>query len=461
MSVNVTKSSDWTGYWPAGEGAVAVTDGDKCYLLTEVGALDAMSCWDLMADDPGVWEDLALLWPRYQYLGQGAESFEDLGFKAIAIESALKFLNGTESWLLADLRQKRLIFSGKASSLRSLAGSDGTYIATFTPRDLAPWWEVSHVAEITADTLCRETPLVLPNSCRNILWGKPLCRFFAQGMSESVRSMPDCWHELIEARRPEDRSLTVEIHRDWLMTPREDLGGCTPREKLHFAMEWIERLTLDQEANRYGGGSAEAVPCALSNYDSAPMGRVEVIFYFHACRKILSDGWDWLLKHHPHDVPVDVVEHLSAFLYRSLQTFLKTPNEDDLTPEFIILQDRGRVPITMDAPHSHDADDEHCPLCAMMGITLDEPWTLYFDGHECEMDGEFAFSLWTDRDEWASMQDCWDDLRVDTNAATSEGEDRCQSGLEAEVSVGEFMGRCCESSSRIAKGMWSDSERLD
>ncbi len=35
-------------------------------------------------------------------------------------------------------------------------------------------------------------------------------------------------------------------YRDWLMTPRDDLGGRMPRELLHGATEWSDRVIWGQ-----------------------------------------------------------------------------------------------------------------------------------------------------------------------------------------------------------------------
>ena len=47
--------------------------------------------------------------------------------------------------------------------------------------------------------------------------------------TESQRETASRWH-----------ALTIRVHADWLMTPREDLGGQPPRHFLHRGRDWVD-----------------------------------------------------------------------------------------------------------------------------------------------------------------------------------------------------------------------------
>jgi hypothetical protein len=39
--------------------------------------------------------------------------------------------------------------------------------------------------------------------------------------------------------------FTIAVHRDWLMTPRDDLGGKFPRQMLHGGHHWVEGVSIE------------------------------------------------------------------------------------------------------------------------------------------------------------------------------------------------------------------------
>ena len=82
---------------------------------------------------------------------------------------------------------------------------------------------------------------------REFLFGVPMVAAIADQVleiksngrfAEALKNEPD-------ARDP-FYSLTIEVHRDWLMTPREDLDGLYPRQMLHGGIDWIDSLAWGQ-----------------------------------------------------------------------------------------------------------------------------------------------------------------------------------------------------------------------
>jgi hypothetical protein len=88
-------------------------------------------------------------------------------------------------------------------------------------------------------------------------------------------------------------AFTKQVHRDWLMTPREDLGGRIPRELLHGAKEWSDKVTWGQRLRFEDGAPMTAVPDDVAGYDTAPMGSQEMVLYFDLSRELIGAGWFW------------------------------------------------------------------------------------------------------------------------------------------------------------------------
>ena len=100
--------------------------------------------------------------------------------------------------------------------------------------------------------------------------------------TESQRETVSRWH-----------ALTIRVHADWLMTPREDLGGQPPRHFLHRGRDWVDH----ELHNRQMQWSNEGRPPRPLDRDTfayryGPLGRHEVVMYFDLCREVIGAAWD-------------------------------------------------------------------------------------------------------------------------------------------------------------------------
>ena len=137
--------------------------------------------------------------------------------------------------------------------------------------------------------------------------------------------------------------------------------------------------------------------------------------YFELCRELISSAWSWCEANNAgrrtnkvKDCRDELIEHLKE---RKAE-WMGSPYEGGAPPKFIIECSRRRVPRGANIPIMGMSErqpemeiiDPDCPLCRMMGEEGIGACFTGFDGHQLEIDGEFAFSLCETREEWEEQQ---------------------------------------------------------
>ncbi|HEX6730814.1 MAG TPA: hypothetical protein VF074_12405, partial [Pyrinomonadaceae bacterium] len=126
-----------------------------------------------------------------------------------------------------------------------------------------------------------ETPL----DTRAILYGEPLFDFIlrnVQLLADTDESKQNLLYEAV-----------VDIHRRWLMTPRDDLHGQTPREVL-FAKRKLIDSDLDSRMNQWSY-FLEEPPCLSRDsyaYRFAGFGTHEWVMYYDLVRFLIWEAVD-------------------------------------------------------------------------------------------------------------------------------------------------------------------------
>lgn len=85
-------------------------------------------------------------------------------------------------------------------------------------------------------------------------------------------------------------ALTVAVHRDWLMTPREELNGRCPRDLLHGARDWSDAIVWGQRQRFEDSAPMTAAPDDVVGFADAPMGSEEKVIYFDLCREVIDSA---------------------------------------------------------------------------------------------------------------------------------------------------------------------------
>lgn len=284
-----------------------------------------------------------------------------------------------------------------------------------------------------------------PLDARKVLYGPRLAEFLvkecfaARGGTTAddekhTWTPPAGWEFRELASRFEDgKSPTVadavaEIHARWLMTPRKDLAGRTPRELL---LEKQDHISWDMQDRCEAWSMLDRCPPPLSTdshaYKYGGFGSHENYVYYELVRDLAWECWERVVDGNPGDGPVEVqmanaAERLHAY---GLQ-WLDQPHADlGGVPSTIIDNERRRIP---EGVSGHDAIiDEDCPCCQAMA-EMPGPAFWFLDG--CNNDDDFAFSFhesieaWEEeRLEWESYSRDYDRRRAATDPAFEDDDD--------------------------------------
>ncbi|MFM7515401.1 MAG: hypothetical protein ACKO3V_00500 [Pirellula sp.] len=372
----------------------------------------ALTIMGLISDDPGSWEEAKSVWPRYRSPSV-CEAPEGLPFEEGSLAEVMEVLAASESWMVIDFQTKRILSGGSFEPV----GRDVAFSMTIGDKShgkcslfirIPPWWELVETASLFSVTEPRQEPICKPKVDRKLLYGETFLSYLAHRVLEYRRS-PD-WPES-DGDLENFHGLTVSVHRDWLMTPREELGGKIPRESLHGATHWSDMVTHGQELRFYDIGTLTAIPTTWAEYDTAPMGSQELCMYYDYCRAMIYSAWGWCMES---DEVIPTLEQprsakeLIDFLQRCSEDWMGESLDDGPSPRFIIECDRRRVPVGdgvviegMDevAREKHIIDC-NCPICLMMAEGAFGPSFSRIDGHHLELDEEFAFSMAETLEDW-------------------------------------------------------------
>jgi hypothetical protein len=217
-----------------------------------------------------------------------------------------------------------------------------------------------------------------PLDAREILYGPALLEFI---VTQCI------------AVRPTAADPIAEIHARWLMMPRADLRGRSPREVL---LEKLDFINFDLHTRELQWSiMGEGPPCLARSsyaYRYAGFGTHEYVLYYELVRCLLAHCLKRVIVQ-GNLKPEDEVERLQ----RVRDDWLEKPQDDctGMCPANIIECERKRMPLAM-SPKAAMIDDD-CPICQMLGHEMG-PVFQHLDG--CNMDDDFPFSFHLTRDDW-------------------------------------------------------------
>lgn len=274
------------------------------------------------------------------------------------------------------------------------------------------WQEVvSHRAAVAAETDRIDG--------RPILYGPPLFQFLAQRALQQK--------EVASGGSEAEYRATKQIHADWLLTPRPELGGRSPRELILENHGAIQK-DLEQRATQWSrqGFAPEGLPEDSAAFRYGGWGTAEVVLYFDLIRAVLEQAWEWLRDTKPEsklgepqvagsrlETPTPgestPAQRLATHLSDVAHHWLNAPEGEEgatsLTPSQIILSERRRIPVTEERPW-FARDMEEISAQNSLRAAVRTPCFIWFDAHHMELEDEFAFSMTACRDDWEDMQAC-------------------------------------------------------
>jgi len=252
-----------------------------------------------------------------------------------------------------------------------------------------------------------------PLDARAILYGPPLFEFIVANLHESP-----ALQNYISAKTVEDSGVSIttlsnedpeetdhplaetvrDVHRRWLLTPRDDLRAQSPRQVL-LAKQDLINSDLDSRIMQWSI-QLEGPPGLDRNsfaYRFAGFGTHEWVVYYDLVRHLIWRA-AYMTVSATEDEPSQT-EMISA-VEKVKSTWLNEPNEDfACAPISIIDNERRRLPEAMGGRNM--VIDEDCPLCKMMGDESEAGLGVYFTHYDgCNMDDEFAFSTFPTLEAW-------------------------------------------------------------
>jgi hypothetical protein len=217
------------------------------------------------------------------------------------------------------------------------------------------------------------------------------------------------------------------IHARWLMTPRDDLRGQSPRDVLLARQDFIDYdlHTRSMQWSMLGEGPPGLATDSFA-YRFAGFGTHEWVIYYDLVRHLLSSGPNEETRRigageSGRSKPVALEPEITR-LEKVKTDWLEQPQEDysGRIPALLIENERIRLPIAM---RVHDmVIDDDCPVCQMMANDAElgmEVGFWHLDG--AHMDDDFAFSDLRTQAEWEARRREWEEF---TEKFNREWEDR-------------------------------------
>lgn len=251
--------------------------------------------------------------------------------------------------------------------------------------------------EVRADSRRRVRLAKPPLDVRAVLYGEPLLEFIARECYSIFRARPALPKEgYHDPRYQEEYDQVRDLHARWLMTPREELRGQTPRQIMlaaheHLGSDYQDRkaqwsyllrqprpLERDSAAYRYGG-----------------LGAHELTVYYDLVRELL-----WTSRR---SAPERAAEAIDKFVVGEVarlaawrDEWLKLPYSDDgeRSGQSIIESERLRIP-ELAWPGGFNVGEDR-PLSELVDMEGPTFWNLC----SCNMDDLFAFSFHHTQEEW-------------------------------------------------------------
>jgi hypothetical protein len=244
------------------------------------------------------------------------------------------------------------------------------------------------------------------------------------GVDQSPATSPSAG---IEGGQPEPdqaealRQQISSIHARWLMTPRDDLRGQSPRDVLLARQDLIDydMHTRSMQWTLLGEGP----PCLATNsfaYRFAGFGTHEWVIYYDLVRHLLCSvpneeqrqmGEGAKGRNEPLALEPEI-----ARLEKLKSDWLEQAQEDysGRIPALLIENERIRLPIAM---RVHDmVIDDDCPVCQMIANDAElgmEVGFWHLDG--THMDDDFAFSDLRTHAEWEARRREWEEFTAKFN----------------------------------------------
>jgi hypothetical protein len=264
---------------------------------------------------------------------------------------------------------------------------------------------------------------------REVLYGPAMREFIAGAcLAAPVATRRNASDRML--REDEDHEdLIVNIHAQWLMTPREDLLGKSPRQLI---VDKLDHLSSDLYDREYQWSMLGEPPPALARdshaYRWSGFGMHEYVVYYDLIRHLLRTCWGRVglgenidankLQSSPKSAfsklpsapgSIDLSPRISeeSEILEAVQfEWLNSPQSDfgGKIPASVIESERRRIPFIISAEEM--MIDENCEMCRFTYEQAQHmPGFWHLDGSQ--MEDCFEFSIHKTMEEWEAERRKW------------------------------------------------------
>jgi hypothetical protein len=197
--------------------------------------------------------------------------------------------------------------------------------------------------------------------------------------------------------------LVRSIHVNWMMTPRDDLDGKSPRDVMidarHSHIQWdVQNQSTHWSFVRQ---APPGIPRDSHAYRFGGFGTTELVLYYDLTRELICEC---LERASSSRFTEDRLPAEAEHLQKRRQDWLHDSNTElthRRTPAGLIDLERRRLPIK--CTDDEAIVDPDCPCCQSLANEEEfGPTFMFYDGSS--MDDDFAFSFHRTRDEWEAEQ---------------------------------------------------------
>ena len=204
------------------------------------------------------------------------------------------------------------------------------------------------------------------------------------------------------------------IHEGWLMTPREDLRGQTPREVLLAYQEFVD---WDIESRSRQWSSTGQCPAPLKPeslaYRYSGFGTHSNVVYYDLLRFLLRECWERMQAD-----PTAPLSALISQLERLRDEWMKESGDLCHSHEWILEQERLRIPVT--ATPEEMMIDSDCEMCQWASDPEFGPTFWHLDGSGMDLEDNWVFSFHLTRESWEAERRRWEEHSRKFNEAQAQ-----------------------------------------
>jgi hypothetical protein len=254
----------------------------------------------------------------------------------------------------------------------------------------------------TAERRRRERQAAPPLDARVVLYGWPMIEFVHDAAAQLRNKCRIPTGNAEQAHEAAAREI-VQIHANWLTTPRADLRRRSPREVMLEKQDLID-LDMDSRCMQWSfqGEGPPCLPLDSFAYRYGGFGTHEWVVYYDLVRLLLWIAVAAKPALNSSSAGGKSQRLLDATTLDRIKTdWLENPSSayDGRTPANIIDNERRRLPITMTAEQI--MIDENCECCRMMAMEAEMGFgPTFWHLDTSNMEEEFAFSTCLTKQEW-------------------------------------------------------------